>query len=260
MNAGDSAEGWAAGDVRFRMLSDTTLDPRTRLLAAVAFAIVVTALHDRAALAVALAMAAAAVLVAGVPARMLLRRVLALDGLMLVVLATLPFTVPGEPLASVAGLSASREGLGQAMAIAVKANAVLLMLLALLSRMPAPALGHALGRLGAPPALVHLLFFTVRYLDVLTAELARLRRAMTARSFRPRTDRHTWRSLGWLVGMLMVRSFERAERVLAAMKCRGFDGRFRSLDDDTRLAAADAVFGCGAIVLLTGLLWLEAGW
>jgi cobalt/nickel transport system permease protein len=235
------------------------IDPRTRLLGTTAFAVVVIALQDAVALAAAVALAVLAVLAARVPARTVLRRLLALDGLMLVVLATLPFSVPGEAVATVAGIGISREGIGLALGIAARANAIVLMLLALLSPVSPAALGHALGRLGAPAALVHLLLFTIRYLDVLADELARLRRAMKARCFQPRTDGHTWRSFGWLVGMLMVRSFERAERVLAAMKCRGYDGQFRTLEgDNTRLASADLAFGCAAMVLLAGLAWLEA--
>ncbi len=91
-------------------------------------------------------------------------------------------------------------------------------------------MGHALSRLKAPDKLVHLLLFTVRYLGVLQEELQRLRRAMRARAFVPRSDLLTWRVTGWLAGMLLVRGFERARLVSAAMRCRGFQGRFYLLD------------------------------
>jgi len=35
--------------------------------------------------------------------------------------------------------------------------------------------------------------------------------------------------VGHVAGMLLVRSYERAERVGQAMRCRAFDGRFRCL-------------------------------
>ena len=41
---------------------------------------------------------------------------------------------------------------------------------------------------------------------------------------------HSYRTFGYLVGMLLVRSFDRSERVLAAMKCRGFRGQYWLLD------------------------------
>lgn len=231
-------------------------DPRARIVAAVAFAVVVVSLDSWRALGGACALAVLAAVSARPPWPSILRRLLAMDGLMLLVLASLPFTVPGEPLMHWAGHSASREGLLQALAITAKANAILLMLMALVGSLSTVTLGHALQRLYVPAALSHLLLFTVRYLDVLGAEYARLRRAMTARAFRPRTDRHTWRSLGWLVGMLLVRSFERAERVLAAMKCRGFTGRMPTLHD-FRFRPADGLFALVGTAMLCGLVWLE---
>jgi cobalt/nickel transport system permease protein len=49
---------------------------------------------------------------------------------------------------------------------------------------------------------------------------------METRAFRPGYNLHTFRSFGNLFGLLLVRSLDRSERVLAAMKCRGFQGRF----------------------------------
>ena len=232
------------------------VDPRARIVAAVAFAVVVVSLDGWRALVGACVLAVLAVVATRPPRRSILRRLLAVDGLMLLVLASLPFTVPGEPLMHWAGLAASREGLLQALAIIAKANAILLMLAALVGSISTVTLGHALQLLHVPAALSHLLLLTVRYLDVLGAEYARLRRAMTARAFRPRTDRHTWRSLGWLFGMLLVRSFERAERVLAAMKCRGFTGRMPTLHD-LRFRPADGFFALAGAAMLCGLVWLE---
>jgi cobalt/nickel transport system permease protein len=54
--------------------------------------------------------------------------------------------------------------------------------------------------------------------------------AMKIRGFRPRTDLHTYRTYSYLVGALLVRSFDRSTRILAAMKCRGFKGQFYILD------------------------------
>jgi cobalt/nickel transport system permease protein len=103
---------------------------------------------------------------------------------------------------------------------------------------------------------VHLLLFTVRYLGRLEEELARLRNAMRARAFRPRTDRHTWRSLGQLAGMLLVRSAERAERVMQAMRCRGFTGRLYVLDE-LRWRTSDGAFAAVFAAGIAGLVALD---
>lgn len=234
------------------------IDPRVRLLAVLSFAVVVVSLDSWRGLIAAIAIAALAAVTAGPSWSTLLRRLLAMDSLLLLIVVSLPFTVAGEPLLGWGWVEPSREGLSQALVIVGKANAVLLMVLALCGSLSAVTLGHALRRLRVPASLTHLLLLTVRYLDVLGAEYARLRRAMTVRAFRPRTDRHTWRSFGWLVGMLLVRSFERAERIEAAMKCRGFTGQWPMIDD-LRLRPADAAFALSGVVALAVIGWLERG-
>lgn len=231
------------------------IDPRIRIAVTAGFAIVVVALDDFGSLAVALACAVASVVAARLPMAATLRRAAAMDAFILVMLLMLPFTVAGEPLVTVGPLTASREGLWRAIAIGLKANAIMLLLLALVGTMTPAVLGHALRRLGVPAALIHLLFFTVRYVEVLSREYQRSRLAMKARAFRPRSDLHTWRSLGYLIGMLLVRGLERADRVLKAMKCRGFDGRLHALDAFA-LRPVDVAFAAAwALVGLTLLVW-----
>jgi len=207
------------------------LDPRTRIIATVAFAGVTVALSGLAALLLALGLSVCALLAARLPAAPTLRRMVMVDSFILVMLLLLPFTVPGEAAFEVFGWPASWAGLEQAAGIALKANAIVLMLLSLVGSLEPTTLGHALARLRCPLSLVHLLLFTVRYIAVVEDEYRRLRRAMRARGFRPGTNGHTLRSLGYLIGMLLVRAFERSERILQAMKCRGFSGHLPLLDD-----------------------------
>lgn len=234
------------------------LDPRTRVLAAALFALAAVAAHGLAAQALALGLALGLALLARLPLRRTLRRLAALESFMLVAVISLPFTLPGTPVATVFGWDASAEGLARAAAIVMVANGVMLAVDSLLGGLETVELGHALARLGAPQRLVALMLFTVRYIDVLGREYARLRLAMRARAFRPRTGWHTWRAYGWLVGMLLVMSVERAERIHAAMRLRGFTGRFHVLDSG-RAGTLDWGFGAAhavslAAILTTGLM------
>ncbi len=238
------------------------LDPRTRILAAAAFAAVTVALQDLRLLALPLLLAVLAMRRAQLPTASTLKRMAMMDGFIVFLLLTLPFTVPGEPALSLFGWPASKAGLAQAAAIALKANAIVLMLLSLVGSMDPTALGHALARLRVAPNLVHLLLFTVRYIAVVEDEYRRQRRAMRLRGFRVRMDRHTLRSLGYLIGMLLVRALERSERILVAMRCRGFTGRL-VLFDELRFGRRDALFGAGVgmllVLLLAGDLALRLG-
>jgi cobalt/nickel transport system permease protein len=243
----------ADGDRRGRLRD---LDPRLRILAAALFALVVVSLSGLPTLALALGLAILLMLWARLPAGLTLKRMAAMDGFMLFILLLLPFTVPGTPIFAWGSLSASAEGLHKAVAIVLTANAIVLALLALVGSLEAVTLGHALARLRMPATLVQLLLFTVRYITVIGEEYARLRTAMRGRGFRPGNNRHTYRSLGYLVGMLLVRSLERSERILAAMRCRGFQGRFHLLDQFA-YRPADAVFAAAAVCMFAALLALD---
>ena len=230
----------------------TRLDPRSRILLALLFALTVILTHSLAGLVVDLGIAMILTLLARMPPRQTLRRILALEGFMLAVLLLLPFTVPGETIAQPLGLAISAEGLTQAALIALRGSAVALAMMALIGTLESVALGHALARLGAPERLIHLFLFTIRYLDVLEREYRRLRLAMRARAFQTRAGLHCWRSVGYLFGMLMVRSLERAERIDSAMRCRGFGGRFPSLNDaeDQRPGILDWGLGAASCIAL----------
>ena len=235
-----------------------TVDPRARVLAALGLSLLVVVAGRFSVLGAALAAAVVVCGLSGLPIRVVLKRLLPLNALMLALLLLLPLTTSGTPLATLGPLRFSREGLRLGAAIALKGNVVMLTLLALLGTMDAGTLGHALSHLRVPDKLTHLLLFTVRYLDVLHREHLRLRAAMKVRGFRPRMDRHTYRTFGYLVGMLLVRSFDRAERILAAMKCRGFRGRFHLLDHFA-FSRRDVPFCAASAMVLLLLVTLEWG-
>lgn len=228
------------------------IDPRARIIAAVLFAVLVVSLHDLVALTAALLVAIIALSLSRLPLGRTLRRMAVMDSFIIFIILMLPFTVPGEPLFEIFGLVASREGLLQAVRIALTANAVVLMLMSLVGTMDSVTLGHALHRLKAPANLVHLMLFTVRYIEVLHEEYLRLRMAMKIRAFRPSNSRHTYMSYGYLVGMMLVRAMERSERILAAMKCRGFSGHFPLLGH-FRLGRLDLGFA-GVFATIAGLV------
>lgn len=232
------------------------LDPRGRVVVVVLFAILVVSLHDFRALGAAVAVGAVALLTARLPLARTLKMVATMDGFIVFMLVMLPFTTPGETLFTLWGFEGTREGLYKAIEIGLKANAVVMVLLALVGTMETVTLGHALHHLRVPENLVHLLLFTVRYIEVLHQEYLRLRTAMKARGFRARNDRHTYRSVGYLLGMMLVRALERSERILGAMKCRGYEGRLHILAEH-RFAARDAVFAGLAGGVGAGLLALE---
>ncbi len=232
------------------------LDPRVRIVSAAAASAVVAASDGFATLAAGLTLALGLALAARLPAWPTLKRLAAMNGFMALLWLTLPVSSSGGTALAVGPITFHEAGLLLAGRITLKGNAILLTLTALLSTIETVELGHALRHLKIPAKLVHLLLLAVRYLDVLHHESQRLIQAMKVRCFRPRVSVHTFRSLGNLVGMLLVRSLDRAHRILSAMKCRGFRGEFYAFD---HFAAAprDAVFGTLLAAVLGGLVFLE---
>jgi cobalt/nickel transport system permease protein len=228
------------------------VDPRLRIVTAATAAVLLAAAHQFAVLGAGLIAAVLAIILSGLPLRLIVKRLLPLEALMLLLTLALPVTTPGTTWWSIGTVAFSREGLHLAAAIAMKGNAIVLLILALLGSFDANTLGHALAHLYVPEKLTHLLLLSVRYLDVLQRESLRLRAAMKVRGFRPRVNLHTYRSYGYLVGMMLVRSFDRSERIAAAMKCRGFRGRFYLLDH-FHFSRCDMPFAMAAALVLLAL-------
>lgn len=234
------------------------LDPRCRVLSAFLTALVILSLSGLPALGAGLLLSLCLLFLVRLPVKQTLKRMVMMDGFIFIMLIMLPFTRPGETAFTLFGLAGSWEGLIQGAQIALKANAIVLMLMTLPGSLEPAVLGHALARLRLPVMLVHLLLFTVRYIDVIHDEYRRLRIAMKMRAFRPRNSLHCWRSYGYLIGMLLVRALERSERILQAMKCRGFTGHFPLLDHFC-YQPRDGWFALFLSLACCGLLLLEHG-
>lgn len=233
-----------------------TLDPRFRLVMATIFSLTV-ALARRPETALAGLFCAALLLgLSRPPLPPLMRRAAAVNMFLLFLWAVVPFTMPGETLTAIGPFTVSREGVALVWLVTLKANAIFFAFLALVATMDPATIGQALDRLGAPSRLVFLFLFTYRYLHVLAGEWQRLLTAAKLRGFIPRTNMHTYRTLGFLFGMVLVRAFDRSERVYQAMLLRGFTGRFRTV---RRFAARlrDAAAAACFLGLTAGLLAVE---
>lgn len=106
-------------------------------------------------------------------------------------------------------------------------------------------LGAGLERLGVPQLFVTQLLFLYRYLFVVADEGARMIRSVRLRS--AGAESLSLRVYGSLVGHLLLRSMDRAERVHRAMVARGFDGEVRLLEPG-RFRWTDTLFVVGWLV------------
>jgi cobalt/nickel transport system permease protein len=100
----------------------------------------------------------------------------------------------------------------------------------LVNVMPFDQLLATLRRLRVPDVLLAILSLMYRFLFVLWDELDRMRTARASRLFRKPSLLATWRSAAHLVGRLLIRALDRADRIHGAMLARGWDGRSRWIE------------------------------
>ena len=97
----------------------------------------------------------------------------------------IPFIASGDRV-EVLGVAVSAEGLAAARAIVAKSVIGASTTVVLAGTTETPAIMAGLARLRVPAVLTTIATFMIRYLEVLTGELGRMRTAMTARGYDPR--------------------------------------------------------------------------
>ena len=163
----------------------------------------------------------------------------------------IPFVGSGERI-EVLGVSLSREGLWGAWNVVAKAAIGATVSILLAATTEVPRLLTGMSRLRVPAVLTMIAAFMVRYLELLAGEVRRLRIAMASRGYAPRW---LWqaRPVATSAGALFVRSYERGERVHAAMLSRGYTGVMPDIDE-RRASAAEWT----AAAALPALAWTVA--
>ena len=229
------------------------LAPETKVVSTFAFVICValTPREQMWAFGVHAAIALSIVVLAGLPARVVLAR-LAVIIPFLTFAALVPFVAGGEEI-EVLGIGLSRDGLWGAWNVAAKASIGATASIILSATTSVPEILRALTRLRVPKVLVSIMAFMMRYLDLLVDQLGRMRTSMTARCHDPRW---LWQAkpIASSAGALFVRSYERGERVHQAMLSRGFTGTMPDLEEQATPGGDWARAAVPPVAALTALL------
>ncbi len=229
------------------------LDPRTKLVATLAFilAVVVTPISEWPAFVGYSLLIGVLIVLSNLPILHVLRRASMVIPFVILI-GVFNIFRPGEPIASLDiwhwQISITQEGLTVFLSVLVKACLSSLSLIVLSSTTRFPNLLKGLEQLRMPRLMVMILSFGYRYMFVLIDEAMRMWRARESRNF---GGRWAWRvrTIGNMVGMLFVRSYERGERVYAAMLSRGYDGQAKALGS-LSFGQRDAYFAIAAALCL----------
>lgn len=142
----------------------------------------------------------------------------------------IPFIASGETT-EILGITVSIDGLWGTWNILVKALLGASVSILLTATTEIPDIIRGLSILHVPALFISITTFMIRYLELISDELGRMRVAMTSRGYDPRWISQA-RPIASSAGAMFVRSYERGERVHAAMLARGFTGEMPMPDTE----------------------------
>lgn len=230
-----------------------SLDPRFRVLVILLFAGAIVSMNSFSFLAVALLISISTIFASDLLNKKILKRLTEINTIFIFLLIAMPLSVPGNTLLNLGPLSWSDQGVFMALKIGLKSNAIMILSGVMVATIEPTTLGLALTKIGVPLKFAHIFLFMVRYIETVALEYRRLRNAMKLRGFKAQADMHSLRSIGYLVGMMLVRTMDRADRISDAMKCRGFHGKFYVLEK-FKARQSDWIFFALAIIIIAGLV------
>lgn len=234
------------------------LDPRTCLLCACAFSIVAACLDDLEAALVALALSLLLLPLVWKKRVHLARRLFTANLFILFLWFITPFTTPGDTLWKWGILNCTSQGVDLALLVTIKANALALVFLSLIAQMPLSSLGSALHALHCPEKLAWIFLLMSRNIQLLKDEWQKLVNAAKLRCFQPRNNMRTYRTIGSLFGILLIRAFERSRTLHEAMLLRAYSGKL-PFCELLRYRVRDYLFWLCCIASSCLLIILECG-
>jgi len=234
----------------------SALDARAKILSGLVLIVAIVTSRPLAAPELALVLALFAAL--AILGRLPLVRVLARSALVLPFAGTIALLSPLQAASgslNTGGLFGPEAAVGWLAAYAILSKAWLSTLTVVLvsATTPVPDSLSALRRLRVPDVLVMLLAFIYRYASVLGRQLHAMRVAVASRAPSLRGVRLV-RQYGTLGGAMVIRAYERGERVHAAMLARGFDGTL-PVTRRTTLGTPEALL-IACSLMTAAALWL----
>ncbi len=158
------------------------------------------------------------------------------------------------PFIVLASLAAPWRGVAGLSALFLRAILCLMLLIVLTNTTRFVELLRGLRKLGCPRILVLNLGFLYRYLFVLTEEVMRMRQARDCRRVGRAPMKEELKLLGSMIGTLLLRSFEHAERMYQAMLSRGYSGDLQVLAP-RNFTWRDLIFLAGVAFVILVTFW-----
>ena len=134
----------------------------------------------------------------------------------------MPFFGKGDQV-DVGPFSLYVDGIEAALSIVAKGTLGVLTAVILSTSTTAREILRGLERLKLPRMMVQIATFMLRYINVISDEMERMKVARESRGFEAKGIQH-WKILATVAAALFIRSYERGERLHLAMLSRGYVG------------------------------------
>ncbi len=223
-------------------------DPRAKILTFSFLIFLFVFVNDLKLAVINLLFAVVLLLISRLPLRFVFNRIKLVFLFVFPILVIMSLTVKGSELIGIYGVSVTYEGVRYGSLIILRAIAAVTLVLTMLGTMRFDTTIKALYMLKVPGALVQMLMFTYRYIFVLLDEFSRMLRAMSCKGFVLKANRYALSMLGNMIGMLIVKSYERSDRVYKSMISKGYTGNPMTLTKFNMVAGDYAL-----IVLIIGI-------
>ena len=149
----------------------------------------------------------------------------------LAVVILLPFVAGDTVIFEWGWLSLKEEGCWTSILISVRFFCILTISLVLFGTAPFLSSIKAMRSLGLPQVIVDMTLLAYRYLEELGNMLTTMQRAIRLRGFQyQKFSRRNLKILAQLTGSLLVRSYERSNKVYQAMILRGYGYKIPQID------------------------------
>lgn len=134
----------------------------------------------------------------------------------------MPFFGQGEVII-VGPFELYKDGIEAALSIVAKGTIGVITAVILSTTTTAREILRGLERLKLPRMMVQIATFMLRYVNVISDEMERMKIARESRGFEATGIQH-WKILATVTASLFIRSYERGERIHLAMLSRGYVG------------------------------------
>ena len=232
-------------------------EPRCKLVGLMLLIFAFSYVQDLRLLPLMLAVTAALFAFSGLPLSFLSRRLRAPGAFLMIAALLLPFYSGSTVVWHIGPLALRKEGCLQAVSLVARFVSILTTGLLLFGTGPFLTSVKAMRALGLPSLLADMTLFSYRYIYVIGDDLETMETAMGLRGFRLRhPSSRALTILASLAGSILVRSYERSERVHKAMVLRGYGQASRPRLEST-ISAYDAIALVAVLILAATFIALE---